>query len=495
MQAFPGFDDQAAFPTKLNEALDQLVKQATDGKQSYTEDISPWFGGQMSISIGALPKAGDASNTRALLLISTRDAAKAQAWADEYVKQDGATISTEAYNGVTITTGTPAGGSDGMQDLKLGYAIVGPVLALGDVASVKASVDTGGKNGLPTNEQFKTAEGSLSDDRLAFAYVDNAAVFSSMQAFTSGLASEAPELPAMLESWTAPWTAVAVRAKDNAFVVDSRSPHVAVTGPARNAESKLPTLVPASTIVLAEGHDIGERVKLVKAAIAADPKLAAGVKEVDDTLAIVGGLDAITGWMGEAGVAVTAEDDSLNAGLVVTPTDPEAAKRLFDQLKAFIAFGGGSSGLKATDQDYNGTTITSLDLAGLDSMVGGASGLPAGALANVQIAYAVTDDVVALGTTDFVKQVLDTRGGSASLAGTDRFKTALDRAGSSHASLLWVDVKSSLAFAQSRFKDELGPSFDTDVKPFLQAFDSVIGTTVPGDTIDNGTVIISVSGD
>src|SRR3954467_14684025 len=113
MQAFPGFDDQAAFPTKLNEALDQLVKGATDGKQSYTEDIAPWFGGQISVSVGALPKAGDASNTRVLLLISTRDAAKAQAWADEYVKQDGATISTETYNGVTITTGTPSGGSSG----------------------------------------------------------------------------------------------------------------------------------------------------------------------------------------------------------------------------------------------------------------------------------------------------------------------------------------------------------------------------------------------
>ena len=41
----------------------------------------------------------------------------------------------------------------------------------------------------------------------------------------------------------------------------------------------------------------------------------------------------------------------------------------------------------------------------------------------------------------------------------------------------------------------LGADYDTDVKPFLQGFDSVIGTTVPGDSIDNGTVIISVSGE
>jgi hypothetical protein len=262
---------------------------------------------------------------------------------------------------------------------------------------------------------------------------------------------------------------------------------VAAAGPATNAESKLPSLVPASTVAFAEGHDVAKRVQQLKDALAADPKLAAGVKQVDDTLALIGGLDAITGWMGEAGVAVTADGQSLNAGLVVTPTDPTAAHRLFDQLKAFIALGGGSSGLKATDQDYKGTTITVLDLGGLGSlaagMAGGAAGVPAPDLANVQVAYAVTDDVVALGTTDFVKQVLDTRSGGASLAGTDRFKAALDRAGTSHAGLFWVDVKGTLGFAEARLKDQLGASFDTDVKPFLQAFDSVIGTSVPGDSI------------
>ena len=33
MSAFPGFDDQAAFPMKLNEALDQLVGKASDGNK------------------------------------------------------------------------------------------------------------------------------------------------------------------------------------------------------------------------------------------------------------------------------------------------------------------------------------------------------------------------------------------------------------------------------------------------------------------------------
>ena len=47
MSAFPGFDDQAAFPMKLDEVLDQLVGSATDDEQSYSSDIDPWFGRQL----------------------------------------------------------------------------------------------------------------------------------------------------------------------------------------------------------------------------------------------------------------------------------------------------------------------------------------------------------------------------------------------------------------------------------------------------------------
>ena len=52
---FPGFADQAALPTKINETLDQLVSRATDGKQTYTKDIEPWFSGQVAYVAGPLP--------------------------------------------------------------------------------------------------------------------------------------------------------------------------------------------------------------------------------------------------------------------------------------------------------------------------------------------------------------------------------------------------------------------------------------------------------
>lgn len=496
MQAFPGFDDQAAFPTKLNEALDQLVSRASDGEQTWTADIEPWFGGQLALSVGALPtSAEDAGDTRALVLVSVKDGAKATAWVDELVTHDGATTATETYNGVTITTVTPPAGSPAMaKAIQAGYAIVGPVLALGDVGSVKAAIDTNGKTGLATNEQFKAASATLSGDRLAFAYVDNQAIREATKDLVGAMASDAPALPSTFDAWMAPWSAAAVRAKDSAFVIEARAPHVDAAGPAKHSESKLPSLLPPSTVALAEGHDVGEQVERIRSLLAEDPKLADGLKDVENTLALIGGLDAITGWMGEVGVAVTADGDTIGGGVVVTPTDPAAAERLFGQLKAFIQLGGASQGLKLTEEDYQGTTITVLDLGGLGEAAGQASGLPVGDLGDVQIAYVVTDDVVALGTADFVKGVLDARDG-ASLADSARFSAALDRAGKAHSALLWVDVQGIVGFAEGRVKELLGTDYDTATKPYLQAFDSVIGTTVPGDDIDSATLIISVSKD
>ena len=55
LSKFPGFADQAALETKLDEVLDQLVKDATDGEQTYTSDIKPWFDGELAFALGPLP--------------------------------------------------------------------------------------------------------------------------------------------------------------------------------------------------------------------------------------------------------------------------------------------------------------------------------------------------------------------------------------------------------------------------------------------------------
>ncbi len=181
---------------------------------------------------------------------------------------------------------------------------------------------------------------------------------------------------------------------------------------------------------------------------------------------------------------------------MITPADKADAERLMNQLKAFIQLGGAQAGLGVTDEAYGDDTITVIDLSGLGGLVDGMSEGAVTAPEDLTVAYAVTDQVVVIGYgTDFVKAVLDARTGD-SLATTDRFKTALTLAGAEHASLMWMDVTAVRGAVEDLAPSEMfGGDYDSEVRPYLEALDSVIAVTSPGDAIDRGTVIIRVTGD
>ena len=87
------------------------------------------------------------------------------------------------------------------------------------------------------------------------------------------------------------------------------------------------------------------------------------VKQLDDAFSILGGFDAVTGWAGETGVAITEGRGHLTGGIVAVPTDKAAADRLFNTLKGFIQLAGGQAGLSVTEEDYNGTHDHVVDLS------------------------------------------------------------------------------------------------------------------------------------
>ncbi|HEY3336432.1 MAG TPA: DUF3352 domain-containing protein [Candidatus Limnocylindrales bacterium] len=491
MQAFPGFEDQAAFPVKLSEALDQLVGKASDGKVSWKTDIEPWFGGQVGGSIGALPSEADPASARAVLIASVKDATKAKAWADGFVTRNGGTITTEAYGGSTISVVTPPPAVETkMQGVRGGYVIVGPVLALGDVDSLKAVIDTKGTGGLPTNAQFKAATGAVTGDHLAFGYVDLRTVIGKLSSvLPTGSAADVPK--SLLDQVPA-WAVQTVRAEGSSLVMDVTTPHSALTG--TGTASTLPGLVPSGTLVLADGHDFGAALKRLRDQRGQDAASAEGLKQLDDALALLGGFDAVTSWAGETGLAITTAGDTLTGGVVVVPTDAAAAERLFNQLKGFIQLGGAQAGLTVTEEPYSGTTITVVDLSGLSRLAGQvAEGvtLPA----DLKLSYAVTDKVVVLGYgTAFTKAVLDTVAGGASLAGDARFADALTRVGQVRAGLVWVDIAGVRDAVEPLLPADTKTTYDTDVKPYLDAFDSLIETTEPGQPNDKGRAVLHVAG-
>lgn len=495
MTAFPGFDDQAAFPVKLGEALDALLGRASEGKTTYQADIEPWFGGQVGVSIGAIPASGEASDARGLVLVSVRDAAMAGAWAARVLSEAGATTATQTHAGVTLTTISPPSGRAVPAGMEAAWAILGPVMALGDTASVKAAIDTRGSAGLPTVAQFRTARTALPGDHLGFAYLDPAAILDGGRALTGAAAEALPSLPAFLDTLQVDWVAAAVRAEGGAFVVDTAMPHVTALGPARSAESRLPALLPPTTVALIGGHDVGATLLKARDLIASDPSLTDGVKQVEDVLALVGGADGVAGWMGEVGIAITIDGDEVGGGLVVTSLDAVAPERLFTQLRGLLALAGGPSGLKVTEESHAGATIVVIDLGNLGDLAGMATDGAIEAPANLRIAYALTDEVVVLGYgTEFVKAVLDARTGD-TLAGSERFASALKLVDRAHGSLVWLDLAAARGMVEPQIPADEKDAYQTEIKPYLDAFDSIIGVNLPGETVDRSTLILRVSGD
>ena len=139
LSKFPGFADQAALETKLDETLDRLIGDATSGSTTYTADIKPWFDGEVAFSVGPVPAdalsgdPADITDPRAMLLVSVKDQAAASAWFDELLTDSQTPTTTETYQGVEVTVVTPAG--DGA--MSAAFAILGGnVAVVGDLTSV-----------------------------------------------------------------------------------------------------------------------------------------------------------------------------------------------------------------------------------------------------------------------------------------------------------------------------------------------------------------------
>ncbi len=121
LSKFPGFADQAALDTKLDEVLDRLLADGTDGKQTYTRDIKPWFDGELAFSMGPLPsdpkalteEGSAAAHTRALLLLSIKDEALARAWFTKALTDMGVTGTPETYQDTELTVFAKPGGRQG----------------------------------------------------------------------------------------------------------------------------------------------------------------------------------------------------------------------------------------------------------------------------------------------------------------------------------------------------------------------------------------------
>jgi hypothetical protein len=502
---FPGFDDQAAIDTKLDETLDQFLTSATNGDQSYTADIEPWFDGEVGIVASSLPNIGATVDPESLdtgsaaVLLSVKDVALAQAWFDGAVSD--ANPTTEDHNGVTITT---VPGPEGSRDGPVGYAVTGDVAVLGEVDAVKEVLDTQGGSPLTGNTEFTAALNSGSGDHIGFVYYDFGAYWDwamslSAEAGTPGM-NFAEGFRDSLPAWGALWARVEG---------DALSFQVATAAPAERmgvSENKVSTLAahaPATSLVYAETHDYGQVITDMLGMYEGVEMPEAATQQLEQVAGMFGGLEGIVGWIGDVAVVVNDPGEGFEGGILIQPTDATKAENLFLTVRGMLTLGGASLGLTVTDEQHGDATITTVDFGELRRLMEqtGETINPeeleyfGGADAHLQLSWTVTDDLVVVGLgPDFVKHVLDTDPAS-SLAHNDRYQSLLDRTGTENAGSYFVDVTAIRAAIEEAVPDGPGmlERYESQVKPFLAPFDAFAGSQViGGSNPDKTTFLITV---
>ena len=512
LSRFPGFADQAALETKLDEVLDRIVGEASANEQTFTRDIKPWFDGQVAFAMGPLPEASTsddpaamAAASRGLVLISIKDPALARAWFDAAIAKAGATGTKESYGGTDLTVFSANGGSG----VQAAFAIVGGKVAVaGDLASVKAAVDTKGASGLAQAPGFAAATAASSTDHLGFVYVGLRSIIdrtAQMAGSAGGAASAMPVTQAML-ALVPEWTAFRLRVEADAMVMDAAAPDVpAAPGPQTNHANGVAGYAPPSTILLAAGNDAGKTLLQTVALLRSEPSLAEGIQSVEQAAGILGGLDGLLSWMGDTGLVLAAAGESVEGGLVSIPADPARARQLLTTIRTFASLGGAQQGITVRDEEYAGTTITTIDLGPAQNLLGMAAALAGGALpgglpaealpaGDVEIAYAATEGVVVIGSGPaFVKHILDA-GAGASLADDARFAGLVKRVGAEHTGLSFIDLAAIRSMAEGFLAlapAEQRSEYETSIKPFLVPFDALVGAAVSG-PIDQQHLIVTV---
>jgi hypothetical protein len=401
----------------------------------------------------------------AILILGITDQAAATRWIDEVVADSGPTWERSTYGGATLLSAAS-------------YSITAleDVLLLGETGVVKGAIDRGGAGGLASVDSFAAAARTLAPDNLAAWYVDGQRYLE--WALSVGDApSNIGTCAAALTSIPG-WVAGSVAAEDDAMLAQGAWPHVEAIAPAsKNSRSALLSRLPASTLVVADVHELGSAIRRGVDLVRGCDDAGTGFvfDQIDSAIGAVGGWEGLTGAIGETAFVLDRGIDGPVGGVAFIPTDPADAQRLIDQAEALIGLAVGEISLD--EQSYAGETVTVATSTSPEAE-------------GVNVAWVVTDDLVAIGLESWVKAVLDTSSNE-SLASNPRFSDALGRVDAEHASLVYVNASGLYDWIEAE-GGELGSAQAEHAREYVEAIGAIIATTTTSSDTDGFNAAITV---
>ena len=174
----------------------------------------------------------------------------------------GAKTTTETYQGTTITVFDEASG------LTAAYALIdGKVAVFGDLASVKAAIDTKGDGGFSKEPGPKAALDSSSGDHVGFMYLalrpllDWSTAASQALPQTGG-AAVTPALSDSMLKIVPDWAAYWLSFQNDAIVAELTAPRPdTALGPTENRISTIAEHIPSTAVVASIANDYGKTLK------------------------------------------------------------------------------------------------------------------------------------------------------------------------------------------------------------------------------------------
>ncbi|MDQ3448430.1 MAG: DUF3352 domain-containing protein, partial [Chloroflexota bacterium] len=348
---FPGFADPAAFDLKVNDWLDRLTRDASEGGYVYTADIKPWFDGEFAIGVTEVPEVSAESGGDPLGMsqmpsfvgtLSVTD----QAALDTFLSRlradaAGATFTETTQGDVTIVTYQPAGAPDGT----FSYAATdGSLLFAAEPGDIVAALEVraGTQPSLAESDEFKARFAALPPERLGAVYMDLSAFRASME---SGLASLDPTTAGLVRDaldQIPRAMAGSIRAEADRMIVDIVViPSEGMAVPSARSTA-LAAHAPATSAVYFETRDVGQTIKTFVSAVV-EPIMGGDtvLDQVEDFLGSP--VEDFLLWMEDAAVSVAVDGDQVTFGLASTVTDSTVAaqrvERLTTAIRAAAAFG------------------------------------------------------------------------------------------------------------------------------------------------------------
>jgi hypothetical protein len=269
----------------------------------------------------------------------------------------------------------------------------------------------------------------------------------------------------------------------DALVADLAAPAVAGVYDPKNAASEAATRLPATSVFYTGSRQVGDALVGTWAELKKQLEClgapAGTADQIDGALAIVGGIEGLVGWADDLGIAVTADGTTWGGGLVLTSADPADPKRTADQLGSLLALAGGQGldGVTVGTETYGDGTIDTIK-TGSD-------------MAAVTLAFSGQRGILAAGTIEFVKAVVDTTEAS-SLASVDRYRAAIARAGGDGTGELYVDIAGIRDRALALMPAESRATYDAEVAPYLAPLDTLAMVARAGDPDDTVRLVMTV---